>query len=101
MAINYTNFVKGYWKPPVVKPEDINILYAANCMAGEAGETSDAVKKYLKGTGSKEDILLEMGDTLYYMEALAQEMGYTLTDVMDANIVKLNKRFAVAGAYGN
>lgn len=101
MLTDYTKFVKGSWKPPTVTPELVNGLYASNCMAGEAGETADAVKKLIKGTGGKEDVLLEMGDTLYYLEALAQELGFTIEEVIIANKTKLNKRFNKKGAYGN
>jgi NTP pyrophosphatase (non-canonical NTP hydrolase) len=99
--VHYEDFVKGYWKPPVIKQEDLYILYASNCMAGEAGEVCDAVKKYIKGKYTKEDIILEMGDTLYYLTALAHELGVTLDDVIKYNRIKLDNRFSKKGAYGN
>lgn len=63
-------------------------------LAGEAGETLEHVKKHIRdGKEVGNEFLLEAGDTLHYLTRLLAEFGYTLQDAIDANVVKLDKRF--------
>lgn len=77
---------------------DEHLLHAALGIAGEAGEVADLIKKqqFTKNRASEnfeEELLLELGDVLYYLDRLAQLHGYSLADVMEANIEKLEKRY--------
>lgn len=38
------------------------------------------------------DIALELGDVLWYVSALAAEIGYNLSDIGDLNLQKLKSR---------
>ncbi len=71
------------------------VIEAALGLAGEAGETVDIIKKYVYyGKVINGDaLLLELGDTLHYLTRLAGMFGWTLEDLMTANIEKLEKRF--------
>lgn len=75
-----------------------SLIYPALGVAGEAGEVADKVKKVLRDDGGalspevKVALLKELGDVLWYITACADEMGYTLEDVADANIKKLTSR---------
>ncbi len=40
----------------------------------------------------RESLLKELGDPLFYITALATDIGYTLQDVVEANIEKLSSR---------
>lgn len=64
-------------------------------VAGEAGEVADLVKKYI-GHGHPLDVeklKLELGDVLWYVAGLASVIGVTLSEVANANIAKLEKRY--------
>lgn len=78
------------------------ICYAALGLAGESGETVDAVKKQIRDSSNPEHrdnsgttnktIALELGDTLYYLTKMADILGYTLIDIMQMNKDKLEYR---------
>lgn len=86
----YQEFVKSM----KVYPEKHAIVYPALGLVGEAGEISEKVKKYLRGDREldREGLLKEMGDPLWYLASLADDLGYTLQDVIDANVEKLTSR---------
>lgn len=74
------------------------IIYPVLGMNGEAGETAEKVKKCLRdnngifGDQIKVDIMRELADVLWYIWATADDMGYTLEDVMKIGIEKVEKR---------
>lgn len=86
----YQEFVKSM----KVYPEQHAIVYPTLGLVGEAGEVSEKVKKYLRGDREldREGLLKEMGDPLWYLASLADDLGYTLQDVVDANVAKLSSR---------
>jgi len=86
----YTQFVKGM----KVYPEKHAIVYPALGLVGEAGEISEKVKKWLRGDREldREGLLGELGDPLWYLTSLADDLGYTLQDVIDYNVAKLTSR---------
>lgn len=64
-------------------------------VAGEAGEIADLVKKEL-GHGHPRDaekMAKEIGDVLWYLAALANEYGYSLSAIATMNIAKLKARY--------
>lgn len=80
-------------------PEAYAVVYPALGLAGESGEIAEKVKKWIRDEGGavisnerKEAILLELGDPLWYIASLADDLGYTLQDVVSANISKLTSR---------
>lgn len=74
------------------------IIYPILGMNGEAGEVAEKVKKCLRdndgifGGQIKKDILKELADVLWYIWATADDMGYTLENVMEVGIEKVKKR---------
>lgn len=86
----YGEFVKGM----KVYPEKHAIVYPALGLAGEAGEIAEKVKKWLRGDREldREGLLKELGDPLWYITSLADDLGFTLQDVVDANVEKLSSR---------
>ena len=86
----YNTFVKGM----KFYPEKHAIVYPTLGMMGEAGETSEKVKKWLRGDREldKKELLKEAGDVLWYLTSLADDLGFTLQDMVDANVEKLNSR---------
>lgn len=50
----------------------------ACALAGEAGETCNAVKKLKRGDGGKEAVAMELADTIIYADLLAANLGIDL-----------------------
>ena len=75
-----------------------NLSYPALGLTGEAGEVAERVKKVIRDQQGKltdkirMDIALELGDVLWYVSALAAEIGYNLDDVGELNLQKLKSR---------
>lgn len=86
----YRDFVVGMR----AYPERFNVIYPALGLCGESGEIAEKVKKWLRGDHEipREDLLKELGDPLWYLTALAYDLGYSLQDVVDANVSKLSSR---------
>lgn len=76
------------------------IMYLTLGIASEAGEVADKVKKVMRNDGGnftdekKQEIMMELGDVLWYASMLAQDLGGTLEQVADMNIKKLADRAA-------
>jgi NTP pyrophosphatase (non-canonical NTP hydrolase) len=76
------------------------IIYPALGLANECGEVLGKIKKVLRdnqGIYSKdhiEKISDEIGDTLWYMAALARDLDLSLEDIANNNIAKLLDRQA-------
>jgi NTP pyrophosphatase (non-canonical NTP hydrolase) len=86
----YNDFVKSM----KVYPEQHAIVYPALGMSGESGEVAEKVKKWLRGDKQldKTQLILEAGDVLWYVTSLADDLGFTLQDVLDMNVSKLSSR---------
>jgi NTP pyrophosphatase (non-canonical NTP hydrolase) len=86
----YVDFVKSM----KVYPEKYAVIYPTLGMMGEAGEASEKVKKWLRGDREldKLDLIKELGDVLWYITSLADDLGYSLQDVLDTNVEKLSCR---------
>lgn len=74
----------------------VNLIHMILGISGEAGELVDAVKKHtIYGRElDVQNVIEELGDLEFYMEGLRQELGLSREDILDANIKKLQKRYA-------
>jgi len=74
------------------------IVYTTLGLAGEAGEIPNKVKKIIRDFGgsitdtTREAISKEIGDVLWYVARLADELGFNLGDIADKNLEKLSSR---------
>ena len=77
-----------------IYPIDDGLTYVALGLCGEAGEVAEKIKKFIRGdtTFVESDLLYELGDVLWYLSNLAFECGYTLQEVAEVNLNKLEAR---------
>ncbi|MFA5009397.1 MAG: nucleoside triphosphate pyrophosphohydrolase family protein [Candidatus Paceibacterota bacterium] len=85
-------------KTAIYPDKDNNFIYPTLGLAGEAGEVAEKIKKVLRdnqGIVSEEkkiEITKELGDVLWYVANLSQELGISLDEVAQKNIEKLKSR---------
>ena len=84
-------------------PEDQGLAYTTLGLAGEAGEIANKVKKVIRDGRSTDGISDELGDVLWYLAAVANELGADLGDIANNNLKKLADRQArnVLGGSGD
>lgn len=89
-------------------PQDkLPITYPALGLNGEAGEVAEKVKKCWRDNDGvfsediKKAILKELADTLWYIWACADDMGYTLEDVFQIGIKKVKERQETNTVHGS
>jgi NTP pyrophosphatase (non-canonical NTP hydrolase) len=81
------------------------VSYAVLGLANEAGEVGGKLKKVWRDFNGhltlekKAEIAAELGDVLWYVAAVASEIGYDLSDISTSNLDKLESR-AVRGVIG-
>jgi NTP pyrophosphatase (non-canonical NTP hydrolase) len=94
--VNFDDFTKSALRTwDTDKPRRDQLANAALGLAGEAGEAADLIKKHLFH-GHELDtakIRSELGDVLYYVAILANEVGLTLEEIAEANSAKLKERY--------
>ncbi len=77
---------------------DHPIVYPTLGLANEVGEVAGKIKKIFRdkeGKISEEDrqaLKQELGDVLWYLTQICTELGLTLEEVAEANLVKLFSR---------
>ena len=79
-----------------IYPKESKVIYPALGLCGEAGEVADKIKKTIRGDSSLEEvtgnIADELGDVLWYLAILADDLGVELEDVAKWNVDKLQRR---------
>ena len=75
-----------------IYPEEYKVVYPALGLCGESGEVAEKVKKNIRDGKSLDGVGLELGDVLWYISALADDLGVTLEEVAQANVDKLKSR---------
>lgn len=67
-------------------------------LVGEAGELADKVKKWIRDEQAdmakldKDDFIDELGDVLWYVATLADEVGFSFEELAQRNLDKLSSR---------
>jgi len=79
-----------------IYPKEKALEYLALGLASEAGEVAGVVKKFLRDDTPKmefdEKILKELGDTMWYLSQLHNELDYLMSVTAAENINKLRSR---------
>lgn len=78
--------------PEVSSGSDLALSYCALGLASESGEVSGKVKKVLRDGADPYTVRDELGDVLYYVAALASELGLPLSEIARSNMEKLQSR---------
>lgn len=78
-------------------PENL-LLQGVMGMSGESGEALDIVKKIMfqgheLNEATREHLIRELGDVLWYVATTAEALGVPLETVMQTNIDKLRARY--------
>ncbi len=81
-------------------PAKHKIVYSALGLGNEAGEVMGKIKKWLRGddgegemSDERKDALKgELGDVLWYLAVLANDLDLKLGDIAEANVEKLQSR---------
>lgn len=94
-------------KETAIYPQEIGLAYCAMGLTGEAGEVADKIKKLYRDEDlhatnavgkmliideNRVDIAKELGDVLWYVTAMANELGTSLEGIAEMNYNKLMKR---------
>ena len=90
--MNFDEYQKAAKKTAIYN----DALYPILGLASEAGEVAGKVKKYIRDGGdyrvTYEELAKELGDVLWYVAAIASDIGYDLSAIAKMNIDKLSDR---------
>lgn len=102
MGIAFHSYQEAAWGTASYPDKGENLIYPSLGLTGEAGEAADKVKKYWRNFGftkgkeltqdQRAELVKEIGDVLWYIAAIASELGYSLEHVAEMNIAKLKDR---------
>jgi NTP pyrophosphatase (non-canonical NTP hydrolase) len=74
-------------------PATHKVLYPTLGLCGETGEVAEKVKKQVRdGVFNRHEVAKELGDVLWYLANLSNDIGYNLDEIADINIEKLTSR---------
>ena len=85
----------------VIYPKEMALIYLSLGLSSESGEVADQLKKAIRDDGSdgvalreerEEAILDELGDVLWYVAQLANELNCDLSTIASRNLAKLQAR---------
>jgi phosphoribosyl-ATP pyrophosphohydrolase len=90
--IRYDHFVERLFKLGAACGD---LMHAAVGIAGEGGELIDAIKKHVVHNKplNRENVVEELGDLRFYMQAMQNLLGITEQEVLQHNALKLAKRY--------
>ena len=75
-----------------------NYIYPTLGLVGEAGEVAEKIKKVIRDKqgnfddADKNALKKELGDVLWYLANLSTEFNFSLSDIANENLNKLNLR---------
>lgn len=90
--MNFDDYQKAAAKTAIYQ----DAVYPILGLASEAGEVAGKVKKYIRDGGDyrvmHEELAKELGDVLWYVSAIAKDIGYDLSVIASMNLDKLSDR---------
>ena len=85
-------FEKGFYKGD----QSLSVYVMGLC--GESGEVAEKFKKMIRDNDGiiddtfKQEVIKELSDVLWYVNALGQELGFSLEDIAQKNLAKIQSR---------
>lgn len=73
-------------------PEKDALGYLSIGISSEAGEVADKIKKDKRDDAGLEGVKDELGDLMWYIARLSDELGLNLEEVAQSNIEKIRDR---------
>jgi len=98
--MDFDNYQIEARKTAIYPNKDKNYIYPTLGLVGESGEVAEKIKKILRDNNgtfdyeSKLAIKKELGDVLWYLSNLCDELSFSLSDVAKENLDKLNLRLS-------
>ena len=98
--MDFDNYQIEARKTAIYPNKDKNFIYPTLGLVGESGEVAEKVKKILRDKNSSFDyeskiaIKKELGDVLWYLSNLCDELDFSLNEVAEENLEKLNNRLS-------
>lgn len=100
LELEHQNMVSALFKPgkdilETLTPLRCEVLHAAFGTGTEAGELQDAIKKWIfyNKPVDRENVVEELGDLEFYMEAIRSKMGISREETLKHNMEKLAERY--------
>lgn len=96
--MTFNEYQKRALETAIYPAKGQNFSYPALGLVGEAGEVAEKIKKIIRDKDGilsevdKFEITKELGDVLWYIAILAEEMGFDLEEVAKMNLEKLASR---------
>lgn len=86
-----------------IYPDEHKIVYPSLGLAGETGEVCEKIKKSIRDgyPVDVDDVTKELGDVLWYIANIADDLGISLNHIANTNISKLKSRKARGVLSGN
>jgi len=80
-----------------IYPNGSRLVYPALGLTGEAGEVADKIKKLIRDKRTldaqeRNEIAKEVGDVLWYVAAMARDLGIDMDTMARMNLEKLRDR---------
>ena len=91
MAMTFDEY-QEFARSTAIYPEEYRVVYPTLGLCGEAGEVAEKIKKHMRDGRTLVGVGLELGDVLWYISALADDLGVTLEEIAQANVAKLSSR---------
>lgn len=98
-SLDYSEMVQRIFEIETRMPVNVPLLMTASIgLSSETGEFSEVLKKVIfQGKELTEDeryhMKRELGDIMWYLSNAASALGYTLEEIIDENVSKLEKRY--------
>jgi NTP pyrophosphatase (non-canonical NTP hydrolase) len=98
MSLDFRSYQIQAAKTAIYPNRGNNLAYPTLGLCGEAGEVAEKVKKIIRDNGGLvpadvyNKLVAELGDVLWYVSTLCDELQCRLEDVADLNLQKLRDR---------
>lgn len=98
MELTFSTYSEEAEKTAIYPNRGNNLIYPVLGLSGKAGEIAEKVKKIIRDNGGErteeieEAIIKEVGDCLWYLNAICDELGASLALAAWTNLAKLRDR---------